>query len=100
MVYQAGLGRSRSIKGILTRKHCNRCWMVHESFAEATDRLFCESFVNDVPSDVEVQVKGEVSKNDVEAILNDVPFKDYDEHYNAQKQRCLRGEFEKHPNFG
>ena len=99
VVYQAGLCTSGGIKGILTGKHYNRSWMVHECFAEATDRLFCESFVNDVPSVLEDQVKGEVPKINVDAIVNDVPFNDYVEHYNAQKQRCLRGDFGKTPQF-
>ena len=44
MVYQAGLGTSGGIKGVLSDKHYNRRWMVYKSFAEAIDRLLCEAF--------------------------------------------------------
>ena len=45
VVYQAGLCTSGGIKGVLSGKHCNRSWMVHESFAEAIVRLFSEAFL-------------------------------------------------------
>eukprot|EP00794_Sanderia_malayensis_P002595 gene2595-3007_t len=34
IVYQAGLCSSGGINGVLTGKHYNRSWMVHESVAE------------------------------------------------------------------
>ena len=45
VVYQAGLCTSGGIKGVLSGNHYNRSWMVHESLAEAIDRLFCEAFL-------------------------------------------------------
>ena len=44
VLFQAGLCSSRSINGI-TGKHCNHCWLVHEAFLEALQRLrFCTKY--------------------------------------------------------
>ena len=52
IIYQAELCTTGGIKGVLSGKHYNRSWMVYECFAEAIDRLFCESFI-DIPPDQE-----------------------------------------------
>ena len=69
VVHQAGLCTSGGINNILTGKHYNRSWMVHECFAEATDRLSCESFVNEVPWTLRDKVQGGVTKVEVDAIV-------------------------------
>ena len=52
IIYQAELCTTGGIKGVLSGKHYNRSWMVHECLAEAIDRLFCETFI-DIPPDQE-----------------------------------------------
>ena len=56
--YQTGLCTFGGINGIIAGKHYNRCWFVHESLAEALDRLFCESCGISCPSDLISLVKG------------------------------------------
>lgn len=44
-----------SVKGINSRRHCNKTWLVNECFAEAIDRLFCEKY-GELGKPPEVQV--------------------------------------------
>ena len=53
---------SGGIKGVLSGKHYNRSWMVHESFAEAIDRLVCEAFLPEITEDLEHVVKRNMSE--------------------------------------
>ena len=39
VLFQAGLCSSGSITGVMSGKHYNRCWLVHEAFSEALERL-------------------------------------------------------------
>ena len=55
---QAGLCTSGGINGIIAGKYYNRYWFVHESFAEALDRLFWESCGVSCPSDLISLIKG------------------------------------------
>ena len=78
VVYQAGLCTSGGIKGVLSGKHYNRSWMVHESFAEAIDRLFCEAFLPEITEDLEHVVKRNVSEQIIDDFIETIPFTDYD----------------------
>ena len=99
VVYQAGLCTSGGIKGVLSGKHYNRSWMVHESFAEAIDRLFCEAFLPEITKDLEHVVKRNVSEQIIDDVIETIPFTDYEQRYESLKSRCLRGEFGKTPQF-
>ncbi len=98
IVYQAGLCTAGSIKGVLSGKHYNRSWMVHECFAEAINRLFSEAFVGDVSQDLQDQFTEEVNGVQVQVAVNS-PFCVYREQYNDVKQRCLLGEFGLTPQY-
>ena len=37
------------ITGVISGKNYNRCWLVHEAFAEAVERLFLDIFLPDMP---------------------------------------------------
>ena len=43
VVYQADLCTSGGMKGVLSGKHYNRAWSIHECFSEAVHRLFYEA---------------------------------------------------------
>ena len=45
IIYQSGLCSSGSIKMLLSGKHYNRCWWVHETFSEALERLFIKKYL-------------------------------------------------------
>ena len=80
VVYQAGLFTSGGIKGVLSGKHYNRSWMVHESFAEAIDRLFCEAFLPEITEDLEHVGKRHVSEQIVD-VIETIPFTCYEQRY-------------------
>ena len=52
VLFQAGLCSSGSITGVMSRKHYNRCWLVHEAFSEALERLFIEQYLPSIPEKV------------------------------------------------
>ena len=99
VVYQAGLCTSGGIKGVLSGKHYNRSWMVHESFAEAIDRLFCGAFLPEITEDLEHTVKRNVSEQIIDDVIETIPFTDYEQRYESLKSCCLRVEFGKRPQF-
>ena len=97
VVYQAGLCTSGGIKGVLSGKHYNRSWMVHESFAKAIDRLFCEASLPAITEDLEHVVKKNVSEQIIDDVTETIPFTDYEQRYESLKSCCMRGEFGKTP---
>ena len=52
VLFQADLCSSGSIRGVISGKHYNRCWKIHETFAEVLERLFLEKFMADIPDDI------------------------------------------------
>ena len=99
VVYQAGICTSGGIKGVLSGKHYNRRWMVHKSFAEAIDRLFCDAFLPEITEDLEHVVKRNVSEQITDDVIETIPFTDYEQRYESLKSCCLRGEFRRTPQF-
>ena len=99
VVYQAGLCTSGGIKGVLSGKHYNRSWMIHECFAEAIERLFCEAFFQSIPEELDSTLKADPLQLDVNSILNETLFKEYEDMYNSFKDRCAQGEFGLTPQF-
>ena len=98
-VYQAELCTSGGIKGVLSGKHYKTSWMVHESFAEAIDRLFCEAFLPEITEDLEHIAKRNVSEQIIDNVIETIPFTDYERRYENLQSCYLRGEFEKTPQF-
>ena len=50
VVYQANLCSPGSLNAVLTCKHYNRCWWVHENFSETLERLFTETYLPEYES--------------------------------------------------
>ena len=90
IVYQARLCTSSGIKSILSGKHYNRSWTVHESFAEALDRLFCKRFVESCSSELDSSLKEIKNEDDLKTVLNETSFTEYGVQY-QEKSQCLRG---------
>ena len=44
-IFQANLCSSESLASVINGSHNNRCWRVHEPFAEALERLLMERFI-------------------------------------------------------
>ena len=99
-IYQADMCTTGSVNGVLSGKHYNNAWIVHESFAEAVDRLFCRKYVNATKSlDAKVKKIKELSPEKVKPILESKDMKAYYKTYEKAKGECLKGEYGKTPHF-
>ena len=99
ILFQAGLCSSGSIAGLLSGKHYNRNWLLHEAFSEALERLFEEQYIPEVPEMLVRFTESPPGTVDVDDLLSDATVKAYIEHYNQQLNKCLNGEFGKTPQF-
>ena len=79
VVYQAGLCTSGGIKGVLSGKHYNRSWRIHECLAEAIERLFCEALVESCPDELETAIKAILTDMDCKDVISQRPFRAYEE---------------------
>ena len=95
---QAGLCCSGSIKGLISGKHYNRC-LLHESFSEALERLFLQQYIPDVSAMIQEFAQEQPALSDVSPLLNDELVAEYEKLYNAQKRKCLDGDFGRTPRF-
>ena len=98
VLFQAGLRSSGSIAGVMSGKHYHRCWLVHEVFSEALERLFIEQYLPTIPKTVEELVLNESDEVTANS-HSDGPLKDYVTQYQTQKSKCLDGEFGKTPQY-
>jgi hypothetical protein len=100
VLFQAGLCSSGSITGVMSGKHYNRCWLVHEAFSEALERLFVEQYLPTMPKKVEECAQSNLAQaTSLTNILNDDTVKEYVDQCQIQKTKCLNGEFGKTPQF-
>jgi hypothetical protein len=99
ILFQSGLCSSGSIAGLLSGKHYNRNWLLHEAFSEALERLFEEQYIPEVPEMLVKFAESPPGTVDVENLLSNATVKAYIEHYNQQFDKCLNGEFGKTPQF-
>ena len=61
MVFQGKLCTPGSIKGVMKGKHYNRCWLIHEAFAECVEQLYMDSMNN--PPSLNINNPSEVLNN-------------------------------------
>lgn len=100
VLFQAGLCSSGSITGVMSGKHYNRCWLVHEAFSEALERLFLEQHLPTMPKKVEECAQSNPAQaTSLTNILNDDTVKEYLDQCQTQKSKCLNGSFGKTPQF-
>ena len=74
-LFQANLCTSEYQGSIMSGSHYNRCWRVHEPFAEALERLLMEKFVDSrqLPIPEKVLAYTEfIEIRDDEAVLEDL----------------------------
>ena len=92
VVYQASLCTSGGIKGVLSGKHYNRSWRIHECLAEAIEKLFCEALVESCPDELETAIKAVILTDmDCKDVISQRPFRAYKEEYMKKKMECLQG---------
>ena len=70
---------------MLSGKHYNRNWLVHEAFSEALEvRLFEKQYMPEVPKILVRFAESPPGTVDVDDLLSDATVKAYIEHYNQQ----------------
>lgn len=89
VVYQSGLCTPGGIRGVLSGKHYNRCWAVHELFAEASDRLFCEGYLTNVTTELCNFAQINPSEIDLNSALSEATFLVYEQTYNNRKDTTV-----------
>ena len=99
IVYQAGLCTSGGLKGVLSGKHYNRSWLIHECFAEAIERLFVKALLNVQNEDIVTAADTVESKDECQALFAEDSFVDYEMQYNEQVTACLNGQHGKTAQF-
>ena len=53
IVFQAKMCTSGSIKAVMNGKQYNRCWSIHEAFAESIEQLFMKEFMEELSFSVD-----------------------------------------------
>ncbi len=99
VLFQAGLCSSGSIKGLISGKHYNRCWLMHKAFSEALERLFLQRFLPDTPSLIKNFAQDLPDVAEVSPLLQHEVVMEYAIAYQEQKRKCLDGDFGKTPQY-
>ena len=99
VLFQAGLCSPGSINRVISGKNYDRCWLAHEAFSEALERLFQERFLPSIPENVTEFAQCPPGTSNVQQILDDENVAKYVVSYETQKLKCLNGDFGKTPQF-
>ena len=70
IIFEAKLCTSVCIKCIMNGKHYNRCWLIHEAFAQAVEQLFAKEYLETSPEKINVSIY-------ILECLNDKEVKEY-----------------------
>ncbi len=89
ILFQAGLCSSGSISGVISGKHYNRCWLIHEAFAEALERLFMERFSPQVPETVYEFAQCHPESSDLSNLLDNTSVKEYISDFQSKMSECF-----------
>ena len=69
-------------------KHYNRCWLIHEAFAQAVEKLFADEYLETLSPE-----KINVSICDILQCLNDKEVKGYISSTQSSYKKFQQGEF-------
>ena len=85
VLYQADLCTSGGIKDVLSGKHYNRSWNVHECFSESLHRLFFEreSESLTISPDLEEMIKNVNDASSCQRLLDHADFKDFSKKFDV-----------------
>ena len=65
IAFQSGISMTGSLNGVIAGTHYNRCWKIHQHFAEALERLLFKRFCNENGvTNVREKILGENSVDD------------------------------------
>ena len=99
IAFQTGICSSGNLSKVLSGKHYNRCWKIHEAFAEALERIFIETYITDVPNVIRESSQGSPDSTEVIAVMDRPEVQAFMKTYNDLKADCLNGEFGKTAQF-
>ena len=77
----------------------NRCWLMHEAFAEALGRLLRERFIENSSDEIETTATSAAEDVNVTEVIKKAEAVEYIETYTKQMSKCFQGEFGKTPQF-
>ena len=81
------------MKGLLSEKHYNRCWWIHETFSDVLERLFIKCFLLKEVETIHSMQKLEDSTDIRNCAENDQCQADVMQRYHELKVKGLNGEF-------
>lgn len=99
VLFQAGHCTSGSITGVISGKHYNRCWLVHEAFSEALERLFIMRFLPTIPESVANFAQSPNASIIAQDICTERNVASYIQLYETLTESCLKGDFGKTPQY-
>ena len=94
VLYQAELCTSGGIKGVLSGKHYNRAWKVHECFSESLHRLLLERESKSLTISTELAnlIKKVNDRNSCQKLSEHEDFTNFIEQFQVIKNQYLNGE--------
>ena len=97
IIFQANLCSSESLASVTNGSHYNRCWRVHEPFAEALERLLMERFIDykqlAIPETVIAFTESIQVKDNDATVVNDQGVQEFHRQYLEFRERCRVGDF-------
>ena len=93
IVYQADLCTSGGIKGVISGKHYNRAWSIHECLSETIHRLFRENEPElfAFSSDLQLLIKSGDDENKCKDIMNHPLFQSFLGKYEVLRKEYISG---------
>ena len=90
VIFQTDLCSSGSTKGIISGKQYNRCWMTHEVFSEALERLFLQQYIGEIQESIFDKIKLRVESDELSE-----EERTFLQNYKNLKQKAIIGDFGK-----
>ena len=92
IIFQANLCSSESLASVINGSHYNRCWRLHEPFAEALEKLLMERFIDykqlAIPETVIAFTESIQVKDNDETVVNDQGVQEFHGQYLEFRERC------------
>ena len=96
IAFQSGISTTGSLNGVIAGTHYNRCWKIHQHFAEALERLLFKRFCNE---NGVTNVRGILGENSVDefavgaigSVIENQNFQDLQEQYGQYKDKIRSG---------
>lgn len=105
VVFQSGLCASGSLRGVMSGKHYNHAWRVHEHFSDALEQLLLSTFLDNNPANQSVEIPRSMLQlinslphpTDFDNILSQEDFAAFFDEYESFRQQVCDGMIGKTP---